>query len=216
MSEIEQETSRYAARIHVALSGDAELRCPECGKACPGYDHRERRWRHTNICDYRTEVVAKVPRVQCPQHGMSTISVPWADARVQFTSSFEACVMDWLHDATSISVIAKRLGVSWTMIAHIMDRGIKRGLERKPEKIVPHICVDETASKKGHNYVTIVSDPATGTVLHVSEGRTIESLLEYYDSCSPEQIAGIESVSMDMWPAYITATRMRIPDADCI
>ncbi len=66
--------------------------------------------------------------------------------------------MDWLHDATSISVIAKRLGVSWTMIAHIMDRGIKRGLERKPEKIVPHICVDETASKKGHNYVTIVSD----------------------------------------------------------
>ncbi len=88
-----------------------------------------------------------------------------------------------------------------------------RGLERKPEKIVPHICVDETASKKGHNYVTIVSDPATGTVLHVSEGRTIESLLEYYDRCSPEQIAGIESVSMDMWPAYITATRMRIPDA---
>ncbi len=90
VTEIEQETSRYAARIHVALSGDAELRCPECGKVCPGYDHRERRWRHTNICDYRTEVVASVPRVQCPQHGVSTISVPWADARVQFTSRFEA------------------------------------------------------------------------------------------------------------------------------
>ncbi len=171
MSEIEQETSRYAARIHVALSGDAELRCPECGKACPGYDHRERRWRHTNICDYRTEVVASVPRVQCPQHGVTTISVPWADARVQFTSSFEACVMDWLHDATSISVIAKRLGVSWTMIAHIMDRGIKRGLERKPEKIVPHICVDETASKKGHNYVTIVSDRYGATCVRGANNR---------------------------------------------
>ncbi len=55
VTEIEQETSRYAARIHVALSGDAELRCPECGKVCPGYDHREG---HTNICDYRTEVAA--------------------------------------------------------------------------------------------------------------------------------------------------------------
>ncbi len=86
VTEIEQETSRYAARIHVALSGDAELRCPECGKVCPGYDHRERRWRHTNICDYRTEV----DPCALSQHGVSTISVPWADARVQFRSRFEA------------------------------------------------------------------------------------------------------------------------------
>ncbi len=84
-----------------------------------------------------------------------------------------------------------------------------RGLERKPEKIVPHICVDETASKKGHNYVSIVSDRHGVTC--VTNNREFD-----YDSCSPEQIAGIESVSMDMWPAYITATRMRIPDADCI
>ena len=91
------------------------------------------------------------------------------------------------------------------MIAHIMDRG----LERKPEKILPHICVDETASKKGHNYVTIVSDRYGVTCV-----TNNKSLLEYYNSYSPEQVAGIESGSMDMWPAYITATRMRRLDAD--
>ncbi|MFA5628416.1 MAG: ISL3 family transposase, partial [Thiohalomonadaceae bacterium] len=26
--------------------GGSNLVCPKCGKACPGYDNRPRRWRH--------------------------------------------------------------------------------------------------------------------------------------------------------------------------
>ena len=34
-------------QLEVELSrGKGRLRCPECGKACPGYDSRVRRWRH--------------------------------------------------------------------------------------------------------------------------------------------------------------------------
>jgi transposase len=38
-------------------------------------------------------------------------------------------------------------------------------------------------------------------------------LTSYYDTLTEEQKAGLESVSMDMWPAYITATREPIPGA---
>jgi len=120
--------------------------------------------------------------------------VPWTEARVHFTTAFEARVIEWLQDATSISAVASRMGVSWTMVAHI--------------------CVDETSSKKGHNYITVVSNPKTGTVLYVGEGRTIASLEGYYDGCSSAQLDALESVSVDMWPAYISATKARVPGAD--
>ena len=38
-----------------------QLPCPECGLACPGYDHRSRQWRHLDLCEYRTMVVAGFP-----------------------------------------------------------------------------------------------------------------------------------------------------------
>ena len=45
----------------------------------------------------------------------------------------------------------------------------------------------------------------------MSEGRSAESLEEYYSSLSAEERDGIEA--MDMWPAYIGATRKWIEDA---
>jgi len=146
--------------------------------------------------------------------GVCTISVPWADARVHYITQFEACVIDWLYDSQTISVISECLGVSWSMIDNIMSRGVTRGKARKKQTEVKHICVDETASKKGHNYVTVVSDPLTGTVLYVGSGRKIGSLEGYYDSCSTEQLEALESVSMNMWPAYITATKEHVPEAE--
>lgn len=45
--------------------------CPTCGAAgCPAHDTEERRWRHLNFFQYRTELVARVPRVACAQCGV--------------------------------------------------------------------------------------------------------------------------------------------------
>ena len=73
VSEIKQDDATQLAEIHVICS---VLQCPECNKVCPGYDHRLRKWRHTDICEYQTTVVAKVPRVECSEHGIKTVSVP--------------------------------------------------------------------------------------------------------------------------------------------
>ncbi len=214
VSEIKQDDATQLAEIHVICSEGSVLRCPECNKVCPGYDHRFRKWRHTDICEYQTTVVAKVPRVECSEHGIKTVSVPWADERVRFTTAFEAKVINGLLDATSISTVATRMGVSWTMIANIMERAVLRGRARKKEELIAHLCVDETSYKKGHNYITVVSNPDTATVLYVGEGRTKASLKGYYDGRSAEQLEAIESVSMDMWPAYISVTKTCVPNAE--
>lgn len=67
-----------AGDVQVRVAAEpAALRCPTCGEARPGYDHRERRWRHLDTCQYRTLLVAAVPRVQCPTHGVIQVALPW-------------------------------------------------------------------------------------------------------------------------------------------
>ncbi len=110
--------------------------------------------------------------------------------------------MDGLQEA-SISAVARLLGLSWTAVDGVMQRAVERGLARRSEQSFTRIGVDETSYKRGHKYITVVSDSTTGTVLYAGEGRTKASLKHWYDQQSPDQLAKIKSVSMDMWPAYV-------------
>jgi len=111
---------------------------------------------------------------------------------------FEALVIDWLKEA-STSAVSRLMGLSWNAIDGIMQRAVERGLSRMEEVFPTRIGVDETAFKKRHDYVTIVSDQEEGTVLHVGSDRKKETLKAWYESLTEEQRAAIESVSMDMW-----------------
>jgi len=210
VTEVELSVEREEVRVHVELEAGTQQTCPHCGTLCSGYDKRRRTWRHLDTCQYKTLLVAEVPRVSCPEHGVVTVVVPWAESGSGFTALYEALVIDWLKEA-SIQAVSRQLSLSWNAINGIMQRAVKRGLGRRQTEAVPHIGVDETAFKKGHDYVTVVSDGKR--VLHVADERKTASLESYYATLTPEQKAGIESVSMDMWPAYIKATLDHIPDA---
>ncbi len=211
---IDVQVSLADDQVEVSVEyGGGKLRCSKCGKICPGYDKRQRRWRHLDTCQLKTLLVADIPRVECSEHGVVTVSVPWAEPGSGFTALFEALVIDWLKEA-STSAVSKRLRLSWNAVDGIMQRAVKRGLSRREALSPRQISVDETSYRKGHDYVTVVTDQEQATVLHVAENRETGSLTEFYDLLSDEQKKGIESVCMDMWPAYIRATRDAIPDAD--
>lgn len=153
-----------------------DMCCPECQQVCPRHDKRERRWRHLDTCQYQTVLVADVPRVRCQEHGIKQVSVPWAEERSRFTALFEALIIAWLKEA-SISAVSRQLDISWDAIEGVMQRAVARGLQRRDDsELYPDIDVDEVAFRKRHDYVTIVSDPGTSTVIHVGDDRTKEGL----------------------------------------
>lgn len=76
-----------------------------------------------------------------------------------------------------------------------------------------NIAVDEKSYKKGHKYVTIVSDIDRGMVIWVSEGKSKESLDEFFKIIGPERCARIETVSKDMHKPYIASCQEYIPQA---
>ena len=106
------------------------------------------------------------------------------------------------------------LRLSWDELWGIMLRAVARGQARKQARVIPVLGVDEKAFRKGHSYMTVVCDGQEGCVEYVAEERTEEALAGYWRSLSAEQRTGIEAVVMDMWPAYINATRAHVPGAD--
>lgn len=197
----------------VSVERDATpMTCPECDRTCTGYDTRRRRWRHLDTCQYRTILSAEVPRIDCEEHGVKQIQVPWAAPGSRFTLLFESLVIDWLHEA-SMKGVAKMMDLSWDQVDGIMARAVRRGLLRRELEPPRAIGIDEKAFKKRHDYVTIVNDIDRKRVLHVADGRTKDALLEFYDQFDDADLAAIEVAAMDMWGPYISATQDRVPGA---
>ncbi|MCA9438433.1 MAG: ISL3 family transposase [Candidatus Omnitrophica bacterium] len=211
--EVDLNLKSGEVRVYVNHDPQVSLRCPECGSDVPGYDTRERQWRHLDTCQYKTILVAEVPRCQCSEHGVHQVEVPWSEPGSRFTILFEALVLDWLREA-SMAAVSRRLGVSWDQIDGVMNRGVKRGLDRREEVSPKHIGVDETSFKKGHRYVTLVQDQEKGHVLQVEEGRGRESLDSFYENLGKERASRIKSVSMDMHQPYIRSTLEHVSEAE--
>jgi transposase len=204
--------------VSLALQVNAKVYCPECGKRAPRYDKTYKQWRHLDTGIKRTMITAEVPRIKCPDHGVKLIKVPWSERRSGYTAQFEAHVIDWLREA-SISAVAGQMQMSWNAVAGIQDRAIDRGLARRNARAddtpTERMGIDETSFKKGHEYVTVIHDSDTGAVLEVLQDRKKETVAEYFEELGQCGREAINSVAMDMWPAYINATLDALPDAQC-
>jgi len=76
-----------------------------------------------------------------------------------------------------------------------------------------HISVDEKSFKKGHNYVTLVTDVDLKKVIWTSEGHTKESLDQFFRVLGPERCAKIQTVSKDLHKPYAYSCAEYIPQA---
>lgn len=211
--DVDLDTASEEVRVHVKARDGARFGCSECGAISPRHDHRAREWRHLDTCQFRTILVAEVPRVKCDEHGVRQVHVPWAEPGSGFTALFEAIVIDWLREA-AIQAVARRMQLSWDQVANIQERAVRRGLSRRQIGSIEFIGVDETSFRKRHDYVTVVTDLFTGAVLDAVDDRRRSSLDEFYRKLTGEQLAAIKAVATDMHQPYVASTRSHVPDAD--
>jgi transposase len=192
------------------------LQCPECEQVCPGYDHKTRRWRHLNTMQFKTIIESDVPRVECSTHGVKSIGVPWAEDKSRFTALFEAFTIDVLMAVRSKVQAEQLTGLSWDQVDLIMDHAVFRGMARREIEKLQYVGIDEKSFGKGHNYASILHDLNGRRVLDVVQGRTLEATNALWERIPEEQRKQIEAIAMDMWPAYMEAANIHVPQADIV
>lgn len=203
-------------RIDVDLEHKKGLRwaCPECGTLCGLHDHAdERTWRHLDSCQFQTFIRARVPRVDCPEHGVRQARVPWAEPNSRFTLFFEALAVKVLRE-TSVSGGAKLLKVSWDEAHGIMKRAVERGLAARGELDLKVIGVDEKSLGRRLGFVTLVYDIRGNRVIHIADGRSKEALESFFLTIEPYQIARLDAVAMDMARPFIAAAEEALPEPE--
>lgn len=157
--------------LHIELSfpRGSKFACPECGTEATAYDTAPRTWRHLNFFQYKTYIHADLPRVRCGEHGVKTVSVPWAREGSGFTLLFEGWVVELakhLPVATIANMVDEHDTRLWRFIKHYVDEA----RSREDYSDVTAIGIDET-SKKGHKYVTVVVDLNQRKVIYVTNGK---------------------------------------------
>lgn len=215
VSRVELKVPDHRVDVWVSHPPGVKWLCPRCGGdsdelACR--DHAEERvWRHLDTCQFQTYLHARIPRVDCPEHGVVNVAVPWAEAHGRFTILMEAWIIEVLKECASVTGACYLTRTSWDEVFGVMQRAVARGQARKKDLPLRHVGVDEKAFRKGHSYMTVVCDLDRSTVEYVAEGRTTESLAGYYESLPPARRAEIEAVALDMWEPYVQATLEHVP-----
>ena len=165
---------------------------------------------------FETVLVARTPRTNCPECGVHTVHIPWAEPHGRFTLFFEAFAIEVLQAASSVKRACQLLGISWDTAQTIMNSAVQRGLGQRDLDEIRHVGIDEKSFGKGHDYVSVMTDIDASRVLEVTRGRTRESTDSLWETLSSEQKEQIEAVAMDMWTAYASSTTEHVPQAKIV
>ena len=180
------------------------------------HDYQDyRRWRHLDILQYKTYIKAKVPRLKDEKGKVITLDTPWASINDRHSTLFEIRIIDTLLASKNQTKTAELLNCSFDLVNRIIHKSTERGMKLRDKEVeYKRLSLDEKSFKKGHKYISVLSDPETGTIIDVAEGRTKKACKLLFDnSLTPEQKKGIEQVSVDMWEAFSTIIKQELPNS---
>lgn len=112
----------------------------------------------------------------------------------------------------------KFLRISHTSLTSIVMYWVNKRVAEEDLSSIVALCFDETSSKRGQSYVTIVIDAVKRRVIDVEEGRSAQQIWDF--SLKLEDKGGdcekISQVASDMSAAYLKGIRDSFPNAQIV
>ena len=200
--------------IAIDFTRGANFPCPECGQPAKVHDTEEKTWRHLDFFQHAAYLTARVPRCKCDNHGVKQVQVPWARPGSGFTLLFEALIMMLVREMP-VAVVARLVGEHDSRIWRLVHHHVEEARAKVDMSEVTRLGIDETAARRGHNYITLVMDMVKKQVLFGVPGRSHETVQAFKADFiahkgKPEEV---EEVCLDMSPSFIKGLRAYFPKA---
>lgn len=211
---VDFDTGKKTLTISVDFIAGSRFSVPGVEGTHSAHDTVTKRYRHLNFFQHECHLEVRVPRVRLPDGGIRQIEPDWAGRLAGFTLLFEALIMTMCREMT-FAAVSRLVGLSWHQVMAICKRYVELGLEQADFSEVTRLAADETSKARGHDYITLVADADERRVLFVTEGRdadTIKAFAADFTAHGGDPKA-VESISIDMSPAFIKGVTQHLPNA---
>jgi len=211
---VDFDTAKKTLTIGVDFVAGSRFAVPGIEGVHPAHDTVTKRLRHLNFFQHECYLEVRMPRVRLPDGGVRLVEPDWVGKLAGFTLLFEALIITLCREMP-FAAVARLVNLSWHRVAAICARYVDLALAEADLSEVARLAVDETSRARGHDYITLFADAEERKVLFVAEGRganTVESFAEDLGAHGGDPEA-IESVSIDMSPAFIKGVGAHLPNA---
>lgn len=204
--------------LHIEVDHAKRSKFEYEGKSYPVYDHQYRSWRHLQFFQHDCYLHARVPRVKTDEGSVRLVPVPWAHPGSSFTLLFELHVLKLFKKGMSASGVGDYYNMDSRRASRIVSRHVSHALATQGLKDVKDLSIDETSSKKGHNYLTVLCDRNAKKVVGISMGKDRKAVR---NALIDMEVRGadkdkVRSVTLDMSKSYISACELYMPKADMV
>lgn len=212
VKEVNFDEAKKQLTIQVDFSAGTRFPFPGEPGMHPVYDSQIKRLRHLNFFQHECFLEVRVPRIKLPDGKVRLVEPEWVGKLDGFTLLFEALVLA-LCRQMPFAAVARLVGLSWHRVHAICARYVELALDEADLSGVYEVAIDETSARRGHDYITLVADMEARRVIFVAPERgsqTIADFSQYLNDHrgNPYQV---ESVSIDMSPAFIKGVEKHLP-----
>jgi len=149
--------------------------------ACPVHDTIEKTWRHLDFFQHTCYLHARVPRIKTTEGKVRLVQVPWARPGSGFTLLFEAFTMLLIENEMPVNKAAGMLRVYSNRIWTIFNHWISRAFSKDDPRSIRQMGIDETSTRKGHNYVTVTVDLNKKRTVFATQGKDESSIRDIFN-----------------------------------
>jgi transposase len=113
----------------------------------------------------------------------------------------------WLATSMDKTALCRLARIDWATTGRIIERVVATELDPDRLDNLFVVGVDEVSWRKGHSYITLISNHASGKFIWGQEGKDADTLDAFFDELGQEHSEAITVMSMDMGPAYDKSAR---------
>ncbi|MGH8431730.1 MAG: ISL3 family transposase, partial [Solimonas sp.] len=214
VSSVQFDEAAKVLTVLIEFKRGSRFAVAGCEGAHPVHDTLVKVYRHLNFFQHECHLQVRTPRVKLPDGSVRLVEPDFAGRLSGFTLLFEALIL-MLAQQMPFAAVARIVGESAHRVHAVCKRYVDMALGLADFSDVKALAIDETSRSRGHDYITLAADAVKRRVLSVTEGRdakAVRAIASELDDhgCPPEQI---ESVSIDMSPAFIKGCTEELPNA---
>jgi transposase len=179
------------------------------------YDTTDKTWRHLNFFEHECFLHARIPRVKINDKETRVIKAPWEGVLNGFTMLMESLLLQLCY-CMPVAQVARLTKISDDKIWRMLEKYIQDVYTLRTLEEINKVGMDETSSRRGHDYVTLFVDLFKNRTIFIAEGKDSGTVDEFKEVLiikggNPEQI---REISCDMSPAFIKGVETNFKNAE--